>query len=96
MLRPACFSVTAPASATFSMKSRKLPAPYSRSEKVESSCNSVLLRSPSCGVTSRSESTFSARITIGSAFEMSLVPDAARPPRSAVRPPRPLLPTRFS
>ncbi len=75
MLRPACFSVTAPLCATFSMKSRKLPAPYSRSENVESSCSSVLLSSPSCGVTSRSDNTLSARLTIGSALEMSLVAD---------------------
>ena len=96
MLRPACFSVTAPVCATFSMKSRKLPAPYSRSENVESSCSSVLLSSPSCGVTSRSESTFSARITSGSAFEMSLVAGRGAPATLRGRPPRPLLPTRFS
>jgi hypothetical protein len=35
----------APVCATFSMKSRKLLAPYSRSENVESSCSSVLLSS---------------------------------------------------
>ncbi len=65
------------------MKSRKLPAPYSRSENVESSCSSVLLSRPSCGVTSRSDSTFSARLTSGSAFAMSLLAVAAgRPPRS--------------
>ena len=86
MLRPACFNVTAPVCATFSMKSRKLPAPYSRSENVESSCSSVLLSSPSCGVTSRSDSTLSARLTIGSALEMSLVADG-RPSASLGGPP---------
>ena len=57
-----------------SMKSLKLLTPYSRSEKVESSCSKVLLSSPSCGETSRSERTLSARLTIGSALEMSLLP----------------------
>ncbi len=77
MLRPACFSSTAPVCATFSMKSRKLLAPYSRSENVESSCSSVLFSRPSCGVTSRSESTLSARSTSGSALAIGAPPAEA-------------------
>ena len=93
MLRPDSRSVTAPAAATFSMKSRKLPAPYSRSENVESSCSSVLFSSPSCGVTSRSDRTFSARVISGSAFATGLVPAD----RFAPRPDGRLrVPTRFS
>ena len=74
MLRPACLSVTAPVCATFSMKSRKLPAPYSRSENVESSCSSVLLSRPSCGATSRSESTLQRALHQRQRLVMSLAP----------------------
>ena len=58
-----------------------------RSEKVESSCSSVLLSSPSCGETSRSVSTFSARRTSGTACSIEACDDTGPlwRPRSADR-----------
>ena len=45
-----------------------------RSEKVESSCSSVLLSRPVCGDTSRSARIFSARRTIGNACAIGAAP----------------------
>ena len=56
-----------------------------RSENVESSCSSVLLSRPSCGVTSRSARTFSARRTSGSACAIGARRPPPAPPRSCAR-----------
>ena len=83
MLRPALRSVTAPDAATFSMKSRKLPAPYSRSENVESSCSSVLFKQTELWCQLAIRQHFKSPRTSGSASAIGVVPVDDLAPRPA-------------